>query len=188
MDADKYEKPTHCGHEWIHKRGMNFELKKCSKCGVFEPDDEPTPEEKCKKHQWFFHWDEGYASCINCGIKEHEETDRERYRSQVEGHEKQECEDPNQPVMNQPMSSPSPEARVDWEKEADRIVAGGWTDAGDYGDITDENWTCLKLDITKALSAAFEKGRETRCWNRCLFSEMNQAAYEAGEKKGRDGK
>jgi len=46
-----------------------------------------------------------------------------------------------------PVSSPSPEARVDWEAEAWRLSCG-------------HDW--MVPAIAKALSAAFEKGREAR--------------------------
>ena len=57
---------------------------------------------------------------------------------------------------NQP--SPSPEARVDWEKEARETCSktGGHTDMGDGKPCV----SCVA--IAKALSAAFEKGREAR--------------------------
>jgi polyhydroxyalkanoate synthesis regulator phasin len=48
---------------------------------------------------------------------------------------------------------------------AEKIVSGGWTEAGDYGDITDEEWTCLRLDIVEALKShgksCYERGRKT---------------------------
>jgi len=44
------------------------------------------------------------------------------------------------------------------EKVAEKIVSGGWTNADDYGDITDEEWTCLRLDIAEALTTARLEG------------------------------
>jgi len=52
-------------------------------------------------------------------------------------------------------SSPSPEARVDWEKEAREILLSHYLETAYEKEIV------LKK-IAKALSAAFEKGREAR--------------------------
>jgi hypothetical protein len=60
--------------------------------------------------------------------------------------------------------SPSPEARVDWEKEAKELVenrkivgcvAASYPIVSCYKPL-------IEQDIAKALSAAFEKGREAR--------------------------
>jgi hypothetical protein len=51
-------------------------------------------------------------------------------------------------------SSPSPEARVDWEKVARELVDEYMSE-----DLHEDD---LVWGITKALSAAFEKGREAR--------------------------
>jgi hypothetical protein len=60
------------------------------------------------------------------------------------------------------ITSPSPEARVDWEKEANHIC-GEWyvIHYGNTG-MTKNNLNVLESLIAKALSAAFEKGREAR--------------------------
>ena len=57
--------------------------------------------------------------------------------------------------------SPSPEARVDWEKWSMEIVDGVKADGVIINDEMNR-WSSLEKRITKALSAAFEKGREAR--------------------------
>ena len=90
--------------------------------------NKPTPEEKCS-HDW--------------NVVE--------YRSGIY----REC---SKCCKEELMNSPSPEARVDWEKEARRIVDkkfGVWS-------LTHKWKLFLIKHIVPALSAAFEKGREAR--------------------------
>jgi hypothetical protein len=106
--------------------------------------EKPTPEEKCKHCKCRL---EHGLKCHQCGEK----------------------------------PSPSPEARVDWEKEAREIVEKLKKKLhekdSECESNKDEYWGCLSCAfdgefnygveatiplIAKALSAAFEKGREAR--------------------------
>lgn len=165
------EKPTHecprCGKN-VSEGAHTCRVKK------------QTPEEKCK-HQWFWHWDENYASCMKCGV-------REKSEGVVSGGRSPACKagveaDSRGGSIPSTPNSPSPEARcehnwgswagekfehnkcclcgaykvppearVDWEKEA-REILGVW--------IAPFNPETVNR-VAKALSAAFEKGREAR--------------------------
>ena len=92
----------------------------------------PTPEEKCMSREVCKHQRLVGDYCQAC--------DRESYKS-----------------------SPSPEARVDWEREADDIIEGFMADGGEVdGRWIKSSGSSLYERIAKALSAAFEKGREAR--------------------------
>jgi hypothetical protein len=146
-------KPTPCEHEWYQDRRPNGDyISVCRYCRA----EKPTPEEK---------WCE-VCDC-KCGL-EHWSHDVELIRNLRHQNKKlREQMQNNNGVMDlsfeawkQPKSSPSPEARVDWEGEAREIVLNYQCDGGEIG--RDNHGSELEERIAKALSEAFEKGREAR--------------------------
>ena len=68
-------------------------------------------------------------------------------------------------------------------EKARQIVAGGWTDAEDYGDITEENWTCLEVDIASALRQEREEGFRA---GQLDATKNNVENFEFYRKEGRE--
>jgi hypothetical protein len=119
---------------------------RCLHCGIAKP----TPEEKCEKEpsieemsseEFIGHL---FYNVLG-GIHANEEIDARRGILD----------------MIADKSSPSPEARVDWAKEASNMFWECHCNEQDSGD--DEcMWCKIRKQVAKALSAAFEKGREAR--------------------------
>ena len=141
-------KPTPCEHEWVSKNGHVY----CSKCHF----EEPTPEEKCS-HEWNFKPAE-IITCKKCGD----------YMQPEEWRKTKGCMCGSGYASDCNVHNP-PEARVDWEKEAELAAREIYPECGcqpqAYQGGCDD---CVKRSkdfvpaIAKALSAAFEKGREAR--------------------------
>ena len=125
------KKPTPCSHEWQIQHDEVKSYWQCVHCLLRKTSVKLTPEEKCehKRITTFVH-------CADCNH----------------------YVDPSV-VEEHPKPSPSPEARVDWEKEANKMI-----DDELYHVTIDGSKRRLHLTerIAKALSAAFEKGREAR--------------------------
>ena len=177
-------KPTPCEHEWVTECSKTF----CSRCYV----DKPTPEEKCSHEWDDLAPQDGeIRQCVKCGqfeCLEHEYI-RRVGNSSVDANYCLKCGADRWPT-DKPSPSPeasvekldrkswavgfydgkaeaerlSAEARVDWEKEA-RAVWYRVSFCKDPECFTQA--PCVDCEsqiseITKALSAAFEKGREAR--------------------------
>jgi hypothetical protein len=113
----------------------------------------PTPEEKCS-HDWKWATDDYICRKCNTWRKAMMPSPSPEARCDVHAEQTQGC---------QRCFPPSPEARVDWEKEADDIIEGFMADGGEVdGDWVKSSGSSLYKRIAKALSAAFEKGREAR--------------------------
>ena len=120
----------------------------------------PTPEEKC---DWC-----GYLGMVKQG-----EQCQKCRKPSPSPEAKRECYDPDMKTWGKHKydkdgfcifcGNTSPEARVDWEEEAREIVEGNAIkNFGSSWFINREGMNCCIADFAKALSAAFEKGREAR--------------------------
>ena len=122
----------------------------------------PTPEEKCL-HEWVSvsKGDFSYEECVKCGKVVDVCSPSPEARCEHEwgvGYSNSSC-------TKCGVKWPGSEARVDWKKEAREIVykqdvyLGGLADLHlEFGEMLEE----MVFGIAKALSAAFEKGREAR--------------------------
>jgi len=150
-------KPTPCEHDVEH----------CMCCGCVDKrgriidNMKPTPEEKCvekiimedwKKHPHMKLSPVEGCTCVCCSPSPAEKI----MCNQCNGWGYYISKDGTGPHT-------SPEARVDLEKEARELISGFLSDGGiiDYTYMKSIGGS-LQKRIAKALSAAFEKGREAR--------------------------
>jgi hypothetical protein len=126
----------------------------------------PTPEEKCS-HDWQKYKSSPQPVCFKCGVVKPSPSPEAKCK----------CEDLKVDLdwtvwcpkcgekLLVPIKPPAPEARVDWEKEAKKLLKQEERTVGtNYPlyDCTPHWWKRKYQVIAKALQAAFEKGREAR--------------------------